>query len=111
MLSDWYHVRFDERSVYRDVSPPGGVPWSDSLEWTSVVRVCFLAQGLFESDELYIFTSQRDESYVIPMEAAGSQDLLDELMRRKLMPPEILIEAAIAENRLFCWPPSDEGSE
>jgi hypothetical protein len=73
-----YRVDFDERAVYRDVALPGGEPWSDHFAWGDVVRVCFLTGSLFESDELYIITSTREESYVIPTEAEGGRAIVDE---------------------------------
>jgi hypothetical protein len=103
-LSHWFHVRFDEHRVYRNVSPPGKPAWSDQFAWSDVVRVCFEAGDFLESDSLYIFTRQRPESYVIPMEAEGGQALLDEIIRRKLFPAELAIRAATATEGLFCWP-------
>ena len=107
-LAEWYHVHFDDRAVYRDVAPPGAEPWSDEFAWGDVVRVCFLTGSLFESDELYIFTSMREESYVVPTEAAGGQALVDELLRRELFSTEMMIEAVGTEGQLFCWPPVEE---
>jgi hypothetical protein len=104
-LSDWYQVRFDDRRVYREVAPPGGEAWADEFVFEDVVRVCFYTQELFASDELYVFTRGRDESYQIPTEAGGGRELLDELVRRGLFPAEMLIEAVTTENRLFCHPP------
>jgi hypothetical protein len=107
-LSEWYHLHFDESTVYRNVVPPGGEAWADQFAFKDVVRVCFLTHDLFESDELYIFTSERDESYKIPTEADGGRQLLDELVRRQLFPAEMLIEAVTTEEKLFCYPPAEE---
>ena len=107
MIGDWYRVRYDEHGVYRDVRPPNGERWEDSFAWTTVIRVCFIAHGLFDSDELFVFTSERDESYQMPTEADGTLDLIDELIRRGLIPATVMIEAALSEDQLFCWPPPD----
>jgi hypothetical protein len=107
-LAEWYRVGFDERAVYRDVAPPGGEPWSDHFGWDDIVRVCFITGSLFESDELYIFTSTREESYVIPTEAEGGQAVVDELLRRELFSAEMMIEAVTTEGQLFCWQPVDK---
>ncbi len=103
-LGDWFHVSFDEAGVRRQVNPPGKEPWSDGFAWEDVVRVCLKAGDLFESDELYIFTRQRPESYVIPTEAEGGLALLGELVKRGLFDAQMAIEAATATEGLWCWP-------
>ncbi|MGQ0602486.1 MAG: hypothetical protein ACT4QE_12430 [Anaerolineales bacterium] len=60
-------------------------------------------EGFLGSDKLYVFRQQRPESYVVPLEAEGAQDLLGELIRRKLFDAEIAITAESSEG-LFCWP-------
>ena len=110
-LSTWYHVHFDESAVYREVAPSGSEPWSDQFAFADVVRVCFLAQDLYASDEIYIFTSRRAESYLIPTAADGGRELLDELVRRGLFPAELLIQAVTTEAKLFCYPPPEKTSE
>ena len=109
-LSEWYHIHFDDRVVYRQVWPPAGEAWADQFAFDDIVRVCFLTHDLFTSDELYIFTSGRAESYQIPTEADGGRELLDELVGRKLFPAEMLIEAVTTEEQLFCYPPAEETS-
>ncbi len=54
---------------------------------------------------LYIFTSQRPESYVIPTEADGGGALWNEIFDRGLFDPELTIQAATSDSGLFCWPP------
>jgi hypothetical protein len=103
-LEQWYQVSFDDRAVYRNVAPPGSQPWSDACTWEKIVRVCFRTGSLFESDEVYIFSSEREESYLIPTEAGGGRELVDELMRRGLFPAELMLEAMATEGQLFCWP-------
>ena len=107
-LTDWYRVYFDDLAVHRDVAPPGRDPWSDEFAWADIVRVCFKTGSLFESDELYIFTRKRDESYLIPTEAGGGRELVDELIRRELFAAEMMLEAVTTEGKLFCWPPAEE---
>jgi len=103
-LSQWYHVRFDDHGVYRNVAPPGKEAWGDQFAWSDVVRVCFEAGDFLEPDSLYVFVRQRPESYAIPLEAEGGQALLDELIRRRLFPAELAIRAATATEGLLCWP-------
>ena len=104
-LADWYHVRFDEKALYRDVAPAGRAPWTDAFDWADVIRVCFMAGDGLTSDDLYVFTSKREESYLIPTDADGGSALIGELMRRGLFPPELMLEAVKTEGKLFCWPP------
>ena len=103
-LNQWFRVTFDEAGGRRKVSPPGREAWSDEFAWADVIRVCFKAGDFLEPDELYIFTNQRPESYVIPTEADGGLELLDELIRRKLFDAKLSIEAATSTGELFCWP-------
>ena len=111
-LSGWYRVRFDEEYVYREVEPAGSEPWADRFSWDSVTRVCFLPQGPWDEDELYFFTSEREESYLIPGGAQGMGELWGETVRRNLFPMELLAEAMSGSGKLFCWPAAEEiGSE
>lgn len=107
-LSDWFFVRCDADGVALDVRPPGGEAWTDRFAWIDVNRVCFKAGGPFDSDEYYVFTATRPESYVIPSEAAGVSDLLDALMARRHFPAEVAIEAAtLSEGEIVCWPKAE----
>jgi hypothetical protein len=45
---------------------------------------------------------------VIPREAYGGQELLDELVRRDVLPPAIALRAAASAEGTFCWPPVDK---
>lgn len=102
---DWFVITTDDRSIHLAVSAPGQEAWQDSIRWDTVIRVCLEAEpGI--SDCLYVFTSLRPESWVIPMEAAGGPQLLDELVRRSLFHSELAAEAAKTVTGLFCWPPA-----
>jgi hypothetical protein len=104
-LSDWFSVSCDANGVTISASPPGGEAWSDRFAWIDVNRICFKAGGLFDSDEYYVFTASRPESYVIPTEAYGVPAFLDEIMRRGCFPADVALEAAtLSEGDLICWP-------
>lgn len=106
-LHEWFRVEWDGQRVTLQAEPPGGEPWSQSFAWERITRICFLAGGPFSSDELYVFTDERPESYVIPTEARGGLDLIGELMARGKFPPEASIEAAtLGEGEMVCWPPA-----
>jgi len=104
-LSTWYRVRCDDGGVHRDVTPPGREAWCDSFSWSEIERVCFKTSGLFESDEVYVFTVGSTGSYLIPTEASGGRELVDELIRRGHFPADLMLKAAPTEGELFCWPP------
>ncbi len=104
-LSDWFSISCDVDGATISATPPGGEPWSSRFEWIDVNRVCFKAGGVFESDAYYVFTATRPESYVVPSEAAGGPEFLDQLMARGLFPAEVAIEATmLPEGDLLCWP-------
>ena len=102
-LENWFEVTWDQEFIYRNVSPPGKESWSDSFRWNQIERICFEATDPVYSDDLYFFTSERAESYVVPTEARGGSDLWEEVLRRKLFDPELAVEAALSESGMFCW--------
>lgn len=104
-LNEWFSVRFDHETINLQVSPPGGTAWEEYIQWERIIRVCFKAADWYESDEIYIFTDERPESYLIPTEANGGSALWMEIIERKLFDAEMAIEAATATNELFCSPP------
>ena len=103
-LLDWFHVAFDDHAVQLDVSPPGTETWTAEFKWDSVQRVCFQAEGLEASDGIYMFTSDRPESFVIPTEAKGGLDFWNEVIRRGLFNEDLAIAAATAVEGQFWWP-------
>lgn len=102
---DWFVVTTDDRSFHLSVSAPGQEPWRDSVPWDSIIGVCFEAEPEI-SDALYVFTRLRPESWVVPADAAGGSQLLDELIRRNLFDAKLAVKAAQAASGLFCWPPA-----
>jgi hypothetical protein len=88
-----------------EMSAPGSEEWREHIEWNRIVRVCFKTGDLLESDEIYIFTDERPESYLIPTEASGGLDLWNEIIRRALFNAELAIKAASSPaGELFCDP-------
>ena len=94
----WYRVGFAESGITRDVRPPQNAAWQDEIAWQDISRVCFKTQEFYESDEIYIFTRARAESYLIPTEAIGGQALLQELIHRGLFDAELAIQAMSTTN-------------
>src|SRR5262245_15851898 len=109
-LNEWFFVTFDERLVHMRAEPPLSPAWSQSFEWDKILRVCFKAEAPLASDGIYVFTSERPESYVIPTEGHGGQHLWSEILCRKLFDPAWAIEAASSTGGLYCWPPESSGT-
>ena len=104
-LSSWYHVSFDEEYIYRNVNPPERERWKDQFQWRDIIRICFRPGAeFFDTDELYIFTNKREESYLIPLEADGGSELWGEIVKRNLFDAKLAIKVASALEGLYCWP-------
>jgi hypothetical protein len=103
-LAEWFEVRFDEAGISLNVNAPNRSAWQAQISWTHIIRVCFKARDLEYSDEIYIFTDERPESYLIPTEANGGAALWDEIVRRQLFDAEVAIEAMASTKKLFCCP-------
>ena len=111
-VENWFRIEFDEATVQAHAKPPGRKAWSQSFAWSTVERVCFKDEGGFESDGLYIFTSLRPESFVIPVEAKGGEAFFQELVSRGLFPAELMKEAALSTNgAYYCWPKDNEPTD
>ncbi|HEX9034696.1 MAG TPA: hypothetical protein VF834_22860 [Streptosporangiaceae bacterium] len=103
----WFYITMSDEAISLSVSAPGRPPWQAAIPWNSITRVCFAAEGPFDSDGLHIFTDLRPASWAVPVEAEGGADLLNELVRRGLFDAGLAITAALASSGLFCWPPAD----
>jgi hypothetical protein len=103
-LREWFSVLFDDTAIVLQANPPGATAWQATIAWEHIIRVCFEAGDWSESDTIYIFTYERPESYVVPIEADGGQALWSEILRRNLFDAEMAIAAATATNKLFCFP-------
>ena len=104
-LSEWFTVKFDDIRVMMSAQPPGNQAWEQSFLWSDVIRICFKSEGLLASDGVYVFTSKRPESFVIPIEANGGAEFWSEVLERGLFPPDLAIKAAaLPEGALSCWP-------
>ena len=88
-----------------EAEPPGREPRAQDFSWSSVERIVFRAEDLYTSDGIYVFTTERPESYVIPIEAAGGVELWSEILRRGLFDAELATEAIRSAGGVFEWPP------
>ncbi|MBI4780821.1 MAG: HEAT repeat domain-containing protein [Oscillatoriophycideae cyanobacterium NC_groundwater_1537_Pr4_S-0.65um_50_18] len=103
-LREWYFVGFDDRAIALQVCPPNGIAWEKTIAWERIIQVCFKTGDWMESDEIYLFTDERPESYVIPTEAEGGRALWSEILARQLFDAEMAIQAATTTHELFCSP-------
>jgi hypothetical protein len=100
----WHSATFDDHEIYIKAEPPGRKPWAQSIKWEDIIRVCLKLEPLEVSDGIYIFTSKRPESYVIPIEGNGGPELWDEIIHRGLFDAELAVEAASRLKGFYCWP-------
>ena len=107
-MDEWFLVRYDEQGIRIQAEPPGRSPWTQEIAWDAIVRIVFKVEDIGVSDGIYIFTSERPESYVIPTEANGGTELWEEILRRGLFDSELAIEAASSAGGVFTWPPVEE---
>jgi hypothetical protein len=106
-LETWYAVYCNEKGFGRIVSPPESEGWKDFVAWDRIIRVCFqTAEYFLCTDEIIVFTKDREEGYVIPTEALGGPWLWGEIIERGLFDAELGIKVASAdEGECYCWPP------
>lgn len=105
-LGQWFFVTFDGEKVSIRAAPRGREPWEQEFSWSSVERICFKDEGPWASDGIYVFISLRPESYVIPTEASGGTEFLNELITPNFFPAEVAIKAAgSTDGGYYCWPP------
>lgn len=107
-LENWFIVTWDDEYIYRNVSPPGKAAWDDQFRWADIESICFEATDYMFSDDLYFFTTDRPESYVIPIEAKGGAELWERVIEKKLFDADLAIKAATSPGGIFCWPESSE---
>jgi hypothetical protein len=105
-LNTWFHVKFDHETIYIQRNYPNGDKFEDNLNWKDIIMVMFETTDTFwTSDNIYLFSVHRPESYVVPTEADGGLDLWGEILQRKLFDAELAIKAASTNGELFMWPP------
>ena len=80
-----------------------------TISWSRIIRICFLAGDHIKFDEVYIFTDERPESYVVPLDSSGGLQLWGEIIEKGLFDAELAVKAASAfSDELLCWPTENE---
>lgn len=103
-LSAWFQVQVNQSEVSVSAQPPGRDQWHQTFLWEDVVRIIFEGNGGLSSDGVYVFTSKRPESYVIPTEAKGGDAFVEELIRRGYFASEKFRDALLKPRGMYCWP-------
>ncbi len=110
VVIEWYDVSFDENTITLQISAPGKEERSStrvSIQWQDIIRICIKCGDFLVSDELHVFVSHREESYVIPLDANGGFKLWEEIINRGLFDPLLAIKAAMGmPEEIFCHPSS-----
>jgi hypothetical protein len=103
-LDQWYLVSFDSEFITQNVRPPGREPWVQAFRWNEIEKILFIGRGGFHSDELYFFTTQRPESFVVPTQASGGHELLQELIARKYFDSPEFTKILLSPYGAYWWP-------
>lgn len=103
-LESWFSVSWDDTYIYRNVSPPSGDAWNDKFKWADIERICFEATDYMYSDDLYFFTTERAESYIVPLEAKGGEALWHLVIEKKRFDAKLAIDAMTSVSGVFCYP-------
>lgn len=104
-VSRWFHVKWDDQHIHLDVR--SRKPWQAEIPWSEIERVALkMEPGDFMgvSNGLYVWVRGREHSYVIPLDATGGWDLLQELPKRDKFSGKLLIEAMGSHDGVFVWP-------
>jgi len=103
-IASWFFVEYDEEKIY--IKKPHGI---QEILWEDIIRVCYKPWSYWMSDEIYIFTTLREESYVIPTESLGGAELWGEIVKRGLFDPDLgRTVMDKKEGSLHCWPYEEE---
>ena len=105
----WFEVDYDAENITISRRKLVVLKSVIVIQWSRIIRICFLAGDHIKFDELYLFTDERPESYVIPMDSFGGLQLWGEIIKRGLFDAELAIKAASAfSDELLCWPQENQ---
>lgn len=107
-IEKWFQVTFDEIKITITANPPGRNSWQQTLEWDNLIRVIFQGEGGYSSDTLFLFSSLRPESYVIPTDAKGGQELIDKLIAKGIFNSKNFTDAVLSPYGIYCWPEDEQ---
>jgi hypothetical protein len=92
----WFHITVDSVGIQLRASPPGRAAWKASIPWGSLSRVVFETGDFDDSDTIYLFLHDHENSYVVPVDAINGHKLLEALVDRGILDARRMTEAASA---------------
>jgi hypothetical protein len=92
----WFHITVDSVGIQLRASPPGRDAWKASIPWGGLSRVVFETADFDDSDTIYLFLHDRENSYVVPVDAINGHKLLNALVDRGILDARRMTEAASA---------------
>ena len=102
-----FSVTWDDVYVRIESSPPNRLNVVEKFKWLDIEKICMEAKSKKLSDEIYFFTSDRLEAYIVPVEATGGHKLLEMLIIRKLYDAQLAKNAIASVEGLYWWPSSN----
>jgi hypothetical protein len=110
-LSEQLSVEFDDLQVRIRALADTDERWNQTFEWSDIVRVCFMDEGIYQSDLLFIELRGKPEPIIVPTEASGGSALFDALTAHGVFPEDVWRKAmGETGGRVHCWPPHDEAT-
>jgi hypothetical protein len=102
----WFKSWFDDKTIYLEAKSDNVTIKKEQLLFENINRVCF-SWDPKATDGIYVFTNDRENSHVVPLMSPGSDELVEELIKRGLFSKELIIEADRSKKRetTTCQPP------
>jgi hypothetical protein len=103
-FKNYFCVTWDDVYVCIESKLPNRIALTESFKWQDIEKICLEAKSKKYSDEIYFFTSDRLEAYIVPVEANGGHRLLEMLIVKKLFDAQLAKNAISSAEGLFWWP-------
>ncbi len=102
-----FSVTWDDEFVRIESTPPKRYTVIEKFKWLDIEKICMEAKSKKLSDEIYFFTADRLEAYIVPVEATGGRKLLEMLIIKKLYDANLAKNAIASVEGLYWWPSSN----
>jgi|GEM_PF-6890186 len=101
-VSKWYHIEWNDERILLDVQSER--PWRAEIPWESIRSICLdMAANPHHSNTIYIWVDGREPSFPVAFDADNGWELVQQLPKRDLFPPELLVEAMGGVGKTFCY--------
>jgi hypothetical protein len=101
-----FSVTWDDNCVCIESNLPNRIKAIEKFKWADIEKICLEAKSKKLSDEIYFFTTDRLEAYIVPVEATGGHRLLEMLIVKKLYDANLAKSAIASVEGLYWWPSS-----